>query len=185
MVRQNWTSPTNNGIIKRVIEMIGDILFFRKTNSWISKVIAKVTKGDFTHVGLIVSYDELTGVATIIESNRFIETRMTTLIIDDKYSIFSTGYKPDWQTEMIIGYAFGALGTKYDYFHIIGLAVSLLFKKDRYAFFNLKNRVICSELIDLAYFEAGVARKNSANLGNITPQELIEVYDLKEIRKGV
>lgn len=164
--------------------MIGDVLFFRKTNSWISKLISNVTKGEYTHVGLIISFDESTGVATIIESNRFIETRITTIIIDDNYSVFSTGDKPDKQRDMIVKYATDSLGTKYDYFHVLGLAISLLFERDRCGFFNIKNRIICSELIDLAYFKAGVKRNHDINLGNITPMELFEVYDLKEIRKG-
>jgi len=164
--------------------MVGDILFFRKTNSWISKIISNLTKGEYTHVGLIISYDEPTGVATIIESNRFIQTRIITIVIDDSYSIFSTGDKPESQRDMIIKYAHDSLGTKYDYLHIIGLAISLLFKGERLKFFNIKNRIICSELIDLAYFKAGVKRNHNVNLGNITPIELLEVYDLKEIRKG-
>lgn len=164
--------------------MVGDILFFKKTNSWISRVIAKLTNGEYTHVGLIVSYDEETNIATIIESNRFIETRIATVVIDDNYSIFSTGEKPDWQRDMIIKYAYDSLGTKYDYLHILGLAISLIFKRERYAFFNIKNRIICSEMIDLSYYKADVNRINDFNLGDITPQELIQVYDLKEIRKG-
>lgn len=165
--------------------MIGDVVFFMKTNSLVSRVIANITKSDFTHVGLIVAHDEMTGVATIIESNRFIETRINRIQLSDIHMVYSTGIKPKEVEDRILKYAHSKIGAKYDYFQILGLFLSLLFKGERRAIFNSTNKLICSELIDLAYYKSGIERKHNVNIGNITPQELLEVYDLKDIRKGV
>jgi uncharacterized protein YycO len=163
--------------------MVGSVLFFKKTTSIISRLIAKLTKSEFTHVGLIVAYDELTGVATIIESDRFVSTRMSIIQLDNNHVVYSTSMTEDVR-DRVVEFAFESLGARYDYFQIFGLFLSLLFKRERHALFNSSNKMICSELIDRSYYRAGVARKNSINIGNTTPQELIELYSLKSVRKG-
>lgn len=165
--------------------MIGDVIFFRKDDTLISRIIAHITNSEYTHVGLIVAYDELTQYATIIESNRFVDTRIVILKLDkERHVVYTTGDKPKEQTERILKYAYEAIGTKYDYLQIIGMFLSLLFKCRRDRLFNSKNKLICSEFIDIAYFKAGVKRNGSRKLGDVTPQELFEVYDFK-VRKGV
>lgn len=165
--------------------MIGDIIFFKKTNSLASRIIANFTTSEYTHVGLIVAYDDMTGVATIIESNRFIKTKISRIQLTELHTVFSTGSKSEEVQNNIIKYSHSKIGTEYDYLQVFGLFLSLAFKGERKALFNSTNRFICSELIDLAYYKAGVKRKHNMNIGNVTPQELIEVYDLKDIRKGV
>ncbi|UGO46269.1 enoyl-CoA hydratase/carnithine racemase-like [Bacillus phage vB_BanS_Chewbecca] len=161
--------------------MIGNLVFFKKTNSFISSLIAKVTNSEFTHVGLIVGHDEKTGIVTIIESNRFIKTRVARLELNERHVIYTTGNQPQEVTDRIVKYAYKNLGTSYDYLKLFGLFFSLAFKRKRNIYFNSANKFICSELVDMAYYTAGVRRKTNDNLGNITPQELFEVYDLKEI----
>ncbi|MFS0905812.1 hypothetical protein AB3N02_22575 [Priestia aryabhattai] len=164
--------------------MIGNVLFFKRTTSIISRVIANITNGEYTHVGLIVAYDEMTGIATIIESDRFVSTRLTRVQLNENHAIFATEMTEE-QRNLVIKFAFKSLGEKYDYLQVFGLFLSLLFKKERYAFFNSSNKLICSELIDLSYYKAGVPRKNQNNIGNITPVELFEVYELHDVRKGL
>jgi hypothetical protein len=164
--------------------MIGDVIFFKRNSSFISRIIAKVTKSEYTHVGLIVAYDELTNTATIIESDRFVDTRVNRITLDDdKYVVYTTGEKSKEQVDKIIKFSYRHINVKYDYLQILGLFISLLFKGEN-RYFNSKNKLICSELIDLAYYTASVERINNVNLGNITPQELLEVYEFR-IRKGV
>jgi hypothetical protein len=122
----------------------------------------------------------MTGMATIIESNRFVKTRISTIKIDENHVVFAPSNMTEEVRMRVVGYAFKQIGTKYDYLQILGLFISLVFKGDRLAFFNSSNKFICSELIDLAYYKAGVKRKNELNIGNITPKELLEVYELKE-----
>jgi hypothetical protein len=165
--------------------MIGDVVFFKKDTSFISRIIAKMTKSEYSHVGLVVAYDELTKEATIIESDRFVNTRINRIILDDKkYVVYTTGDKSKEQEDKILKYAYRHLGVKYDYFQILGLFISLLFKGEVNRYFNSANKLICSELIDLAYYTSGVKRDNSIKLGDVTPQELLEVYEFK-VRKGV
>lgn len=166
--------------------MIGDVIFFKKNEtSFISRIVAKMTKSEYTHVGLIVAYDDLSCEITIIESDRFTNTKINRITLDcTKYVIFTTGDKPKEQVEKIVRYGYRHLNVKYDYLQILGLFLSLLSrgKIDRY-YFNSRNKLICSELIDLAYYTSSVKRLTNINLGNITPQELLEVYEFK-VRKG-
>lgn len=161
--------------------MIGNLVFFKQTNSFISRLIAKVTKSEFTHVGLIVGHDETTGVLTIIESNRFIRTRVARLQLNERHVIYTIGEQPQEVVDKIVKFAYKNLGKRYDYLQLLGLFISLSCERQRNIYFNSKNKLICSELVDLAYYTSGVKRKTNENLGNITPQELFEVYDLKEL----
>lgn len=163
--------------------LIGDVLFFKETDSLISRMIAKFTRSEFTHVALIVAFDEKTNIATIIESNRFVETKLTRIQLSEIHKVYTAGQLTDKQRKDIVKFAYDSIGTKYDYLLTIGIVLSLLFKGAR-KYFNSKNKLICSELIDLSYYKAGVPRNNSINIGDVTPQELIEVYNLEEVRKG-
>lgn len=165
--------------------MIGDVLFFKKSNTFISNLIARITRSEYTHVGLISSYDEMTGVATIIESNRFIKTKISRIQLDDTHLIFSISGISESQRNLVVKYAYNRIGSEYDYFQILGLFLSLVLKGERKPIFNSSNKIICSELIDMSFYESGIHRKNTINIGNITPQELIECYELKDVRKGL
>lgn len=161
--------------------LIGNVLFFKKTDSLISRVIAKVTKSEFTHVGLIVSFDKSTNIATIIESDRLVRTRLSIIQLTDEHAVYSVELT-DKQREDILKFAHNSIGEKYDYLLAIGILISSIFKGAR-QYFNNSNRLICSELIDLAYYKSGVKRKNENHIGDVTPQELIDLYGLKEIGK--
>lgn len=165
--------------------MVGDVLFFKKKNSIISSLISKLTKSDFTHVALIIAYDKASNIATIIEANRLIKTRISRVAINKENVVYSSDHISDEKLGKILRFAYKKVGTNYDYLQILGLFISLIFKGRRSPLFNSTNKLICSELIDLAYFRAGIKRKDLLNLGNITPQELIEEYDLKEVKKGI
>jgi hypothetical protein len=164
--------------------MVGDVVFFRKTNSFVSRIIAYVSKSEYTHVGLIVNHDEVTGITTIIEVDRFVKTKESKIQLSNDHILYSIPVKSDEMISRILEYAYRNIGTKYDYIQIFGLALSLLFNGERHPIFNSANKLICSELIDLSYYKAGVERKNTLNIGNVTPQELLGVYELKEVTKG-
>lgn len=164
--------------------VIGNVVFFKQTNTFISRVIANITNSKFTHVGLIVAYDDKSRVATIIESDRFVNTRINRIKLDDKRHVVYSVDMTDEVRDRVVKFAFKSLGTGYDYIQIVGLFFSLTLG-GRLSFFNSKNKFICSELIDLAYYKAGVSRKNIHPIGDVTPQELLEVYELKDVRKGL
>ncbi|QPK89720.1 hypothetical protein IEN91_04525 [Bacillus velezensis] len=165
--------------------MVGDVLFFKKKNSIISRLISRLTKSDFTHVALIIAYDETLNIATVIEANRLIKTRISKVAVNKENVVYSSGHISDEKLGKILRFAYKKVGTNYDYLQILGLFISLIFKGKRSPLFNSTNKFICSELIDLAYFRSGIRRRDLLNLGNITPQELIEEYDLKEVKKGM
>lgn len=158
--------------------MIGNVIFFKKDNSLLSEIVANITKSEFTHVALIVGFDDLTNVATIIESNRFVATRITTTVINENHVIYSPRNITNDERDRVVKYAFKQLGKKYDYFQILGLFISLLLKGDRYVFFNSSNKLICSELVDRVYLQSGIKRKDMLNVCNITPFELIDKYSM-------
>src|SRR5690606_10212863 len=108
-----------------IIGMIGDVIFFKKTDTLISRFISKITSSEFTHVGLIVDYKRDTNVVTIVESNRFIKTRVTEVELNNEvHVIYSVGDK-DIDTQLVIvEFAMNNLGTGYDYMQIIGLFFS-------------------------------------------------------------
>lgn len=164
--------------------MIGDVVFFKRTDSLFSRLIASITNSEYTHVALIVDFNEKTNIVTIIESDRFVATRIRTIKLDElegSYTLFTTGEKPKEQIDKIVKFAYNSIGKEYDYLQVFGLFLSLTFGGDRYGFFNSTNKLICSELIDLAYYTAGVKRKTTVNIGNVTPRELLEVYDFKKV----
>lgn len=160
----------------------GDVLFYKKTDFFISKVIAFLTKSDYTHVAIIINYNEETNIVTVVESNRFTKTKISQIFLDDNYVIYTIPNKTKEMQDKILKFADLSLGKKYDYLQVLGLFFSLLFKKGRNEYFNNKNKYICSELIDLAYYQAGVPRKNQLNIGNVTPFELIDLYGLQEYK---
>ena len=160
--------------------MIGDTIFFKKDeSSFISRIISKMTNSDFSHVGIIISYSEVNNVVTVIESDRFVNTRINLVTLnEDKHIIYTTGEKTEEQIEMILKYANDSIGVKYDYLQIFGLFLSLLFKRRESAWFNSTNKLICSELIDYSYYIGGIKRIDNKNIGNILPEELIAKYSM-------
>lgn len=160
--------------------MIGNTVFYRG-QGLLSRIVAKLTKSKFSHVSIILKYDELTKIATVIESNILIRTRVTTIKIDENHVIYDVNVNDEIR-EKIIENALDCLKTKYDYFQDFGIFLSIILKIPRFQFFDDGNKYICSELIDMSYFRAGVPRKNLDNLGDVTPQELLYVYDLKELK---
>ena len=159
--------------------MVGDVIFFKKNSSFISRVIAYMTESEYSHVGLIVAYNKHTNVVEVIESNRFVNTRKVAMKLDDCVHVIYEVEKTEKQENMILKYANKAIGMKYDYAQLFGIFISLLFDSNGKRYFNSKNKLICSELIDIILFKSGVKRNTYDRLGNITPQELLNYYEFK------
>ena len=165
--------------------MIGDVVFFKKDeSSFISRAIAKATKSKYTHVGIVTGYDKANNVATIIESDRFVNTRVNLIELDRRrHIVYTVKDKAQEKVDMMMKLSYETIGIKYDYLQILGLFFSLLIKRREYAWFNSGNKFICSELIDIVYYKSGIERKGTYKLGSVTPQELLEVYDFR-VREG-
>lgn len=157
----------------------GDVVFFKATDSFLSRLIARFTSSEFTHVGLVVSYNLVNESVIIIEADRFIRTRLRELKFDSSlHALYRVPGLKEKQREGIVSFAFSRLGTEYDYPQIIGLFLRLVLKLNTGDLFNLSNRLICSELIDVSYYLHDVPRKTKTNIGDVSPQELLINYPL-------
>ncbi|UPI12851.1 hypothetical protein [Bacillus phage SBSphiJ5] len=152
----------------------GDVIFYRPTG-FIGWAISKITKSEYSHVALVVSPDH------IIEANRFIKSRIADLhYTKEIHSVYRLNNLPADTRLRIINNALTMLDVSYDYSQIFGLLLRLVFDIKTNVF-NKVNRYICSEIIDNAFVAAGVPRKDKENIGDITPQELLDKYDLRKV----
>jgi hypothetical protein len=151
----------------------GDIVFFKASDTFISRLIAKLTKSEYTHVGLMVSGKMM------IEANRFIKTRVVPFQFDPELHQVYRLEKLDGLTKAVINHrAMLYKDYSYDYGQIIGWLLRSIFRLKRDNLFNRANALICSELIDYVYYYSGIKREETYTLGDVTPVQLLEVYDL-------
>jgi len=164
------------------MNLIGDVLFFKRKECLLSKLANKITSDEFTDVGLIIGYDETSGIATIVEEKGFVKTRISRIRLNDSHQIYSTGYKTEEETRMIVRYAKSEVGRVHSYLSVFQLFSKLFFQGDKHDIFNMKNKII-SSLIGTAYYRAGIIRNNDIDIGDVTPKKLLNAYDLKLNRK--
>ncbi|CAM3679172.1 hypothetical protein GCM10009865_47690 [Aeromicrobium ponti] len=144
----------------------GDIVFFRG-QSWNSKIINRLTKSPYTHVGIAMSEN------MILEADRFIKTRIRPVTNDDIYIIMRCDLT--WQQKELI-YTNGKkfIGVSYDYLEIAEWFFKLLANYDGVGFVNNVNRVYCSELVDLVFKSAGVDLLPERVDGDVLPSHLMD-----------
>ena len=149
----------------------GDIIFYRPTNL-IGWTISKLTRSEYSHVALAID------AYNIIEADKFIKSRVSNLYYVDKInSVYRLNGVTEDQRHMIVNNALTMVGMRYDYKQILGLFMRLSFHKEL-STFNTANKYICSEIVDNSFVMSDVPRKDMRNLGDISPQELFEKYDL-------
>lgn len=154
----------------------GDIVFFRGTSP-ISRLIRFFTKSEYTHVALAI------GDKTIIEADRFVNTRIREIQPSEVYEIYRVEDMTELMRRRIAVIAPMFVGYEYDYLQIFGVALRMIFSRKQ-NFFNRSNKFICSELIDEVFHNSGVPRKNTRPVGDVTPVELFEVYKLRKVIKN-
>ena len=152
----------------------GDVIFYRPSG-FIGWAISKITKSKYSHVALVVSPDH------IIEANRFIKSRIADLhYTKEIHSVYRLKNLPADTRLKIINNALSMLDVDYDYSQLFGLFLRLVFDI-KTNIFNKVNKYICSEIIDNSFVKAGVPRKDQENIGDITPQELLDKYSLHKV----
>lgn len=162
---------------------VADVVFFRHTDNFISKAIALLTSSEFTHVGLITSVDG-ENKGTIIEADRFIKTRRREFEFDPSlHALYRVPNLTDRQKRDIVSFALTMEGARYDYLQVIGFFIRLVFKLNIGNLFNRSNYLICSELIDKAYYTSGVPRNSVLDIGDVLPNDLLNNYDFRLINK--
>lgn len=151
----------------------GDILL-HKGKRWTSRIIKWFTKSPYTHVA--IAYDE----------NRIFE-----IDINKKLSV----YKLDTSLEYEVYRVKGGLSKEtkcllrnkmierkiqmkgYDWAMLFSLGLSKMFKKP--ILLDMKNHVICSEIVDMLYGEIGIDLVSDAILGHIVPSDIINSDEIE------
>lgn len=157
---------------------IGDTVFTRD-DSFISRAIRKLTKSEYSHVGLVI------GEQLILESYGFAGTRITNLKTFEtrgSREVVKTYSLPiklaRTQRRVIRAEASTMLGTPYDFEQAFGIFLRVAFGFRRANLFNRINHYICSEVIDRLFSKADIPRHSNKALGDLVPDELIEIYRL-------
>lgn len=152
----------------------GDVVFY-KPDGIIGKIISLITKSPYSHVALAIDSN------TILESNRFIKTRLANINSSKVvHHVFRLKGVTEVQQQKIVEHALTTLGTEYDYLQIAGLFFRYVLCLN-YLTFNSYNKFICSENIDYAFLMSSIPRKNYEHTLDISPQELLEDYDLYRV----
>ncbi|AFQ96518.1 hypothetical protein [Bacillus phage vB_BceM_Bc431v3] len=157
-------------------EMIqsADVIFYRP-KSFIGWVISKVTNSPYSHVALAIDSN------TLIEANRFIKTRVVPIEYDNKIThIYRLDNVTQEERGRIVSIALSYEGTDYDYAQIFEMFVRIVFRIKR-TLFNNQQKLTCSEVVDNAFYKAGVKRKDQEFLYDITPEELLHKYSLHRV----
>lgn len=148
----------------------GDVLFYKGT-SLIERGIAWAEKSPYTHVALYVGNNEL------IEANGFIVTRVRKITPGDKFEVHSFRGITDKQRGDMVNFALKFLGDPYAYGKILHDFFRLVLRMN-VPIMEAKNKHICSDIIDLPAYAAGLKRNGLRPIGDVTPSELLLVYDL-------
>ncbi|MNF65000.1 hypothetical protein D3C84_467500 [compost metagenome] len=153
--------------------VVGDIVFF-KGQTWISKIISKLTGSPYTHVGIVLSDNK------ILEANRFIKTRIRSIKDSEIYIVMRCNLTEE-QKKLIYTNSHNFIGIGYDYLEIAEWFFKLSINYKGYGFVNNANRVYCSELIDLVFKSAGIDLVPNRVDGDVLPVHLLNSPLLKKV----
>jgi len=153
----------------------GDIIFYRPTG-FIGWAISKITKSEYSHVALAIdSYH-------IIEADKFIKSQISDLsYVENIHKVYRIRDIDKATQFAVTTEALTMLGSNYDYSQVFGLFFRIILQRDKISL-NRANKYICSEIIDTSLFRAKVPRRDMKHLGDITPQELFDKYNLVEVK---
>lgn len=150
---------------------IGSIIFIRG-HSIFSDIIRYFDPGNFSHVAISVSPNG----THVLESQRFINTRITPFYFDD-YEVIDLGLT-DQQKTKLVHLSIQMCGKNYDYLQLLKYAL------DDFGI-NLKlnnpNKFICSELISTVLYGIGKI-KGDEWIRDLSPNELYQY--LTSSKKG-
>ncbi len=151
-----------------------DVIFYRP-KGFIGKVISKISKSEYSHVSIAV------GDGVVLEATRFVKSRLSGLTYDKEiHHVYRLNNLSPKDVETIVQNALTLQGVKYDYKQIVGMFFKVLFNLEKSPFNNL-NKFICSEIIDKAFIMSGIPRADKEHILDITPQELLDKYDLQRV----
>ena len=142
----------------------GNILLVRGSGliSWIIKV---VTHSEYSHVALVISETEIIE----IDSFKRVSIRKNPY---SNYDLIHVLDIPDRKRDKVVAFAKAQLGKQYDYAQLLEILFEMVFHTRLYL--NSKNKLICSELIDLAFMSQRINLVPGKRRGCVTPEDIAE-----------
>jgi len=128
----------------------GDIIAYRGSYSLVSMLIRKISKSNYSHVGIFV------GNGLVIESDGYVGKVAYRPLSDYQGTIdiyTCCEQLTDEQRQKICDYAISKIGDKYSYLLTLWLGIKLIFGI-LLPFIDTKSAENCSELVNLAYAES-------------------------------
>lgn len=151
-----------------------DVIFYRP-KSFIGWVISRATNSPYSHVALAIDSN------TLIEANRFIKTRVVPIEYDKEIThIYRLDSLTKEEQDKIVSIALSYEGTDYDYAQILEMFLRIVLNLKR-TLFNNQKKLTCSEVVDSSFYKAGIKRKDTEFLYDITPEELLQKYSLHRV----
>lgn len=158
---------------------VGDIIFY-ESNTFIGRVIRKVTKFPFSHAALAISPND------IIEANAFIKSRRVSFAETDYKRVVVMRSKTtlsDAQKIAIIQESRQLLGRGYDYWAIFVFALKYIFgiNTDNYA--TDATKLWCTELVDYVYHAANIDLVPEAKNHFVSIEDVAKSENLYQVRE--
>ena len=153
----------------------GDILLFKRRSKFISPLVRWFTRSEYTHVGMAFS-DRLI-FEIDLGKNLAIHP-----IVDEEFEVYR--YKKSLTTEQLVelkNHAIqrASISKGYDWFRIIAFAFERFFQTPRAL--DMKNRKVCSEIVDVLYSDIGIDLVPSRPVGHVRPSDLAQSSELIHI----
>jgi len=159
----------------------GDAIFIL-SKSWIPRTIALTSNSRYSHVGMVME-DADGDIVNIIESKPFLKLRKRCLSLQkEEYDCYRIRGNHSQEMKLALENAEQMIGIKYNYLQFANLYFHVNFNKKRA--FPLNKRLVCTSLIDLCYYSAGIRRKDEMDIGNVTLEELLLKYDFERVAES-
>jgi uncharacterized protein YycO len=151
--------------------LAGDVLLLR-SKSFLSWVIRKLTRGHYSHCAVFTSPD------TLVEAtfdgvycsplSKFLDDKTLTIEVRRVEGLTQE------EADRIVSFVREQCGCDYDLLQVIGLFFTTIFHTSKIMLFNVDGEWLCSELVSVAFFSAGVNLfdLSKVNIYNITPTDL-------------
>ncbi|MHA1831074.1 MAG: YiiX/YebB-like N1pC/P60 family cysteine hydrolase [Candidatus Helarchaeota archaeon] len=148
----------------------GDIILFYNRRNLISRVIAKITKSNWDHVGIYIGY----GMVVEATWPKIKLTHIFNWLKPEIYNIKILRYKTyldKYSRKTIRHYVLSQLGKQYDLVGIFGFLFSIIFKSKKLKhIIQHIDKFYCSELVAKAYQELDLYFKDSSI--EISPEDI-------------
>ncbi|MBO8161170.1 MAG: hypothetical protein H0Z24_05990 [Thermosipho sp. (in: Bacteria)] len=147
---------------------VGDIVFI-KPKGFISTLIAKLTKSEYSHVAIIYSTNNPPSILDATWEGTKI--RPLSYYDDRGYDIYRLKEELNNFDEFLIrNWILNNIDVKYDYIQLVSFLNRIIFHVNK--IFNNPDKFVCSEMVDRLYKHLGIDLVPQYKDGNVTPEDL-------------